>query len=126
MASHEENLKKVCILCLGKRNLRGISKKNLEDIKLHYIFDIDLKPWNYPVKICANCTFSLSSEKPLEIPNYSSHQVVKTRNSSTKCECDICCAARITLVNLHPGASKPRKPGQKKTPNAQRGMIIIY
>lgn len=54
--THEENRCKVCVLCLKKVNLRGISETVRGTIKEHFIPDIDLRNWYYPTRICAYCS----------------------------------------------------------------------
>jgi hypothetical protein len=107
MKSHEENRKRVCLLCFGKKRImRQINTCQVSIIEKYFINNYKIDDVSLPCALCLTCQKVLSeygrgiSNRKIELLDYSKKNTFPrsmTRHNED-CQCDICKIGRSNAV----------------------------
>lgn len=121
MRSHEENRRKVCLLCFRKATTSKPIHETLKPaIAEHFIPQYSEHDTIYPKVLCLSCYAVIYRCLKGQIPrdfhvyDYTKLQPLKTRSTSDHNTCKLCQVARETIFPKRPKKiSKPRKVSVK-------------
>lgn len=115
--SHEENRKKVCVICFDKnKSVRPVTA-NQENVIQSTILGYRRSSMNFPSGICNTCRVYICKygegyTEHVSVFDYQKNRVIFKRSDGPNCFCIICLVARLTLHEPNIYLTKNSPPGR--------------
>ena len=110
MPNHDDNLKRVCLLCMSKsRNMRNISENMSFIIREHFVPGYVLSDDRLPSVVCSTCQKVISDyskgnfQRKIDTAIDQASIPPRTRSRDENCKCPICCIATSVPKNISKG-----------------------
>lgn len=106
MRSHNENRAAICALCFNRtKEMRKMSLKQEETIKIHFIKQYSVNEVDYPISLCSTCRLTVEEyakgnfKRKVKLFDYSKiNTYPRTRsNLIINCFCTLCSIAKTNL-----------------------------
>ena len=111
--SHEDNRKRLCILCLSSSKVLKTIQGKLQS-KIESIVNFKINASTPTIVICTTCYSKVYKDEKIDIPDYSkfNFRSTRSRDSSSVCNCFLC----ETIRNRkHTKVQKTKKEKKEET-----------